>query len=123
MQEIKKDKDLTNINVNVSIPELNPGVILNDFFDAESNFNVTSELRLRQRPGRSWTVDELRLKSNTDLHKLWYNCLLFNFRFYFYIFRYVLLKEKNMLLTMEHAYKIRQKSFPNPERLDRVHEV
>jgi hypothetical protein len=27
-----------------------------------------------------------------------------------------------MLLTMEHAYKIRHKMFPNPERLDRVHE-
>lgn len=26
---------------------------------------------LRKRPGRSWTSDELRLKSNTDLHKLW----------------------------------------------------
>jgi large subunit ribosomal protein L47 len=51
--------------------------------------------------------EELRLKSNGNLHKLWY----------------VLLKERNMLLTMEHAHKIRHYQMPNPERLDRVKEV
>uniref|UniRef100_A0AC35F8W2 Large ribosomal subunit protein uL29m n=1 Tax=Panagrolaimus sp. PS1159 TaxID=55785 RepID=A0AC35F8W2_9BILA len=102
-----KDKDLTDttIDQNKSLSDLKPGGPLSEFFDAEENFG-TSELRPKQRPGRSWTTEELRLKSNTDLHKLWY----------------VLLKEKNMLLTMEHAYKIRHKMFPNPERLDRVHE-
>lgn len=48
--------------------------------------------------------DELRLKSNTDLHKLWY----------------VLLKERNMLLTMESAYKEKFAAMPNPERIDKV---
>ena len=48
--------------------------------------------------------DELRLKSNEDLHKLWY----------------VLLKERNMLLTMEHAHKEAFSAMPNPERLDKV---
>uniref|UniRef100_A0A7E4UZU8 Large ribosomal subunit protein uL29m n=1 Tax=Panagrellus redivivus TaxID=6233 RepID=A0A7E4UZU8_PANRE len=82
-----------------------PGGPLAEFFDKEENFGK-AELRPKQRPGRSWTSEELRLKSNLDLHKLWY----------------VLLKERNMLLTMEHAYKIRQRPFPNPERLDRVRE-
>jgi len=41
------------------------------------------------------------------LHKLWY----------------VLLKERNMLLTMREAYKIRHMELPNPERIDRVNEV
>ena len=47
------------------------------------------------------------MKSNSDLHKLWY----------------VLLKERNMLLTMEHAHKIRRIQMPSPERLDRIKEV
>ena len=60
----------------------------------------------RVRVGRSWTQPELRLKSNEDLHKLWY----------------ILLKERNMLLTMEEAYKVEALEMPNPERLDKVDE-
>lgn len=37
-------------------------------------------------------------------------------------FRYVLLKERNMLLTMEHESKEQMKLFPNPERIDKVKE-
>ena len=61
-------------------------------------------MSIKVRVGRSWLTDELRLKSNTDLHKLWY----------------VLLKERNMLLTMEEAYKVEHVAMPNPERLDKV---
>ncbi|CAI4229349.1 unnamed protein product [Auanema sp. JU1783] len=80
--------------------------VFNQFFDDEANF-AKSELRPKKRPGRSWTVEELRLKSNTDVHKLWYVCL----------------KEKNMLLTMRAAYVEQARYMPNPERLDRVKET
>ncbi|CAJ0963309.1 unnamed protein product, partial [Mesorhabditis belari] len=77
--------------------------LLQQFFDDEENFGK-QELRAKKRPGRSWTNEELRLKSSEDLHKLWYVCL----------------KERNMLLTMEKAHKATARHFPNPERLDRV---
>jgi len=74
---------------------------LNQFFEDPKNLkeNVI-------RVGRQWKKDELRLKSNEDLHKLWF----------------VLLKERNMLMTMEQAYKEAVEKFPNPERLDKVEE-
>lgn len=53
---------------------------------------------------RAWTADELRIKSNVDLHKLWF----------------VLLKERNMLLTMEHECNDKVALFPSPERIDKV---
>jgi hypothetical protein len=34
--------------------------------------------------------------------------------------RFVLLKEKNMLLTMEHECREQTELFPNPERIDKV---
>jgi len=61
-----------------------------EFFDDKKNW-FEKEVKV----GRAWKKEELRIKSNIDLHKLWY----------------VLLKEKNMLLTMEHAYKVR--NLPN----------
>ncbi|KAL1461269.1 hypothetical protein WDU94_013186 [Cyamophila willieti] len=72
---------------------------LNEFFDEHKNWGA-SEVKV----GRAWKKEELRLKSSSDLHKLWY----------------VLLKEQNMLLTMEHDCKENHVYFPNPERLDKV---
>jgi len=72
---------------------------LMEFFDDKKNWGEQ-----QIRVGRSWKVDELRLKSNTDLHKLWY----------------ILLKERNMLFTMEHEAKAEFQLFPNPERIDKV---
>lgn len=69
------------------------------FFDDKKNWGQ-NEVKV----GRAWTKDELRIKSNKDLHQLWY----------------VLLKEKNMLLTMEHECLDKQELFPSPERIDKV---
>ncbi|XP_022171209.1 39S ribosomal protein L47, mitochondrial isoform X1 [Myzus persicae] len=74
---------------------------LMEFFDDKKNWAVE-----QVKVGRSWSKDELRIKSNQDLHKLWY----------------VLLKERNMLLTMEHECKAQFELFPNPERIDKVEE-
>ncbi|PSN31167.1 hypothetical protein C0J52_25767 [Blattella germanica] len=69
-----------------------------EFFDDTKNWGQ-SEVKV----GRSWKTDELRIKSNEDLHKLWF----------------VLLKERNMLKTMEHECKEQTQLFPNPERIDK----
>ncbi|PSR95861.1 39S ribosomal protein [Actinidia chinensis var. chinensis] len=54
--------------------------------------------------GRSWKASELRLKSWDDLHKLWY----------------VLLKEKNMLMSQRQMLHAQNLRFPHPERLPKV---
>lgn len=54
--------------------------------------------------GRKWRAGELRGKSNEDLHKLWY----------------VLLKERNMLLTLRHESKRQGVPMPSPTRLHKV---
>ncbi|XP_075075685.1 large ribosomal subunit protein uL29m-like isoform X1 [Nicotiana tabacum] len=53
--------------------------------------------------GRSWKASELRLKSWDDLQKLWY----------------VLLKEKNMLMTQRQMLHAQNLRFPNPERISK----
>lgn len=72
-----------------------------EFFDDKKNWNENEV-----KHGRSWRLDELRIKSNEDLHKIWY----------------VLLKERNMLKTMEHEYKREWKYWASPERIDKVEE-
>lgn len=72
-----------------------------DFFDDEKNWAEENV-----KAGRPWKVEELRIKSNVDLQKLWY----------------LLLKEVNMLLTMEEEFRRAQRLFPNPERLDKCEE-
>lgn len=72
---------------------------LMEFFDDKKNWGES-----KIQVGRSWRIDELRIRSNTDLHKLWY----------------ILLKERNMLMTMEYECQRLKECFPNPERLDKV---
>ncbi|KAF3332314.1 39S ribosomal protein L47 [Carex littledalei] len=54
--------------------------------------------------GRSWKACELRLKSWDDLNKLWY----------------VLLKEKNMLMSQRQMLNSQNLYFPHPERISKV---
>lgn len=88
----------TNITSN-SIHTTSQRLGLEEFFDHPDNFGAT-----RVSSGRAWRIDELRLKSNTDLHKLWF----------------VLYKERNMLYTMQEACKEEYQIFPSPERIDKV---
>lgn len=53
------------------------------------------------RTGRSWSVSELRIKSNEDLEKLWF----------------VLLKERNSLATFELYCRQQRKPMHNKERI------
>ena len=76
----------------------NPAPLM-EFFDDINNWGEK-----KVRSGREWKIEELRIKSNEDLHKLWY----------------VLLKERNMLMTMKDQAKDQLELFPSPERLDRV---
>lgn len=74
---------------------------LEEFFDDPKNYGEP-----KVRSGRAWRQDELRLKSNSDLHKLWF----------------VLYKERNMLYTMQVASNEEKELFPSPERIDKVEE-
>ncbi|XP_055978082.1 large ribosomal subunit protein uL29m [Sorex fumeus] len=72
---------------------------LEEFFDDPKNWGEE-----KVKSGAAWTCAQLRNKSNEDLHKLWY----------------VLLKERNMLLTLEQEAKRQRVPMPSPERLDKV---
>ncbi|XP_061539831.1 39S ribosomal protein L47, mitochondrial [Phycodurus eques] len=72
---------------------------LDEFFDLPENWGES-----KVKSGAPWTAKQLRTKSNEDLHKLWY----------------VLLKEKNMLLTLEQEARRQRVPMPSPERLRKV---
>ncbi|XP_062280620.1 39S ribosomal protein L47, mitochondrial [Scomber scombrus] len=72
---------------------------LEEFFDSTENWGESTV-----KSGAPWTAKQLRTKSNEELHKLWY----------------VLLKEKNMLLTLEQESKRQRVQMPSPERIRKV---
>ncbi|XP_023827537.1 large ribosomal subunit protein uL29m [Salvelinus sp. IW2-2015] len=72
---------------------------LEEFFDIPENWGEVTV-----KSGAPWMAKQLRTKSNEDLHKLWY----------------VLLKEKNMLLTTEQESKRQRIQMPSPERLKKI---
>ncbi|XP_072245568.1 large ribosomal subunit protein uL29m [Leuresthes tenuis] len=72
---------------------------LEEFFDSPENWGESTV-----KSGAPWTAKQLRAKSNEDLHKLWY----------------VLLKEKNMVLTLEQEAKRQRVQMPSPERIRKV---
>ncbi|CAA7399901.1 unnamed protein product [Spirodela intermedia] len=73
---------------------------LEEFFELDRNPDDETPVVY----GRSWKASELRLKSWDDLQKLWY----------------VLLKEKNMLMSQRQMLNAQNLRFPNPERIPKV---
>ncbi|XP_016166288.1 39S ribosomal protein L47, mitochondrial-like [Arachis ipaensis] len=77
-----------------------PRNALEEFFEVDRDMESDKPIVY----GRGWKASELRLKSWDDLHKLWY----------------VLLKEKNMLMTQRQMLNSQNLRFPNPERIPKV---
>ncbi|RAL51112.1 unnamed protein product [Cuscuta campestris] len=73
---------------------------LEQFFEADRSVDDDKPVVY----GRSWKASELRLKSWDDLQKLWF----------------VLLKEKNLLMTQRQMLYAQNLRFPNPERISKV---
>eukprot|EP01024_Parvocaulis_polyphysoides_P067677 TRINITY_DN8114_c0_g2_i1.p2 TRINITY_DN8114_c0_g2~~TRINITY_DN8114_c0_g2_i1.p2 ORF type:complete len:150 (-),score=16.58 TRINITY_DN8114_c0_g2_i1:304-705(-) len=72
---------------------------LEEFVDLHGEFGKEPE-----HIGREWTACELRLKSFEDLHKLWY----------------VLLKERNFLLSEKLRYRRVNMEMPRNDRIKMV---
>ncbi|TNN69093.1 39S ribosomal protein L47, mitochondrial [Liparis tanakae] len=72
---------------------------LDEFFDLPENWGQANV-----KSGAPWTAKQLRTKGSEDLHKLWY----------------VLLKEKNLLVTLEQEAKRQRVQMPSPERIRKI---
>jgi len=74
---------------------------MDDFFDTSERINER-----KVKSGASWSKSLLRKKSIEDLHKLWF----------------VLLKERNMLNTLEHYCIEEDEPIPGEDRIEKVAE-
>ena len=101
--ESKRNHD-TSPYINTRRSILTPATKANTFRGIEEFFDRT---RLPTEPvqvGREWTADELRRKSFSDLHKLWY----------------VLYKERNLLLTEKQLCRRGNAKMQAPHRMAMV---
>ncbi|GBG31506.1 54S ribosomal protein L4, mitochondrial [Hondaea fermentalgiana] len=73
---------------------------IEEFFDVRGEKSTDGTVET----GRAWTADELRLKSFDDLRKLWF----------------ILLKEKNMLLTEKHLARSMGQPMVGADRIRKV---
>ncbi|OQS00150.1 mitochondrial 39-S ribosomal protein L47 [Thraustotheca clavata] len=100
---VKKEGVPTQANLSKRVvPELN-GTI-DQFFPTMSIVDGKQVKRAAPVVGGDWKAWMLRNKSTEDLHKLWY----------------VLLKERNALLTEQAECRARNMVFPNPFRKSKV---
>ena len=105
------------------------GVGAHSCFEAIASYIVVISLCLHNRilfaAGRPWLARELRHKSSEDLHKLWSVNVLWLGRAPYTVrhydtCRYVLLKERNMLMTIRQEANRLLFVMPGPERLRKV---
>jgi len=87
---------------------------------SEFRDTVPRTARINEPVGRSWSAKELRRKSYDDLHKLWYVKTKYIKDSHSQPRRYVLYKERNMLLTEQQLSRRRGLIFPQPERMRKV---
>lgn len=86
---------------------MRPLCVTHPLFSMEEFFEKPENIGKKVvKSAAAWSRDLLRLKSNEDLHKLWF----------------ILLKERNMLSTMQHHYESLDEPMPSPERLEKVAE-